>query len=63
MLGWTVAFLFDQEANIAAMDFGLKGFPRSFRNPRAASSADNGSAKASLYAEVTPRRDHTGGKQ
>jgi hypothetical protein len=32
-------------------------------NPVALRSRIQGPAKAGLYAEVTPRRDHTGGKQ
>jgi hypothetical protein len=57
-----VALLFNQEASMAATDFGLNGFPRSFMKPRAANSADIarrlsfpplGFFRASAFASLT----------
>src|SRR5271168_4195431 len=39
LLAAALQFRFDQEASMAAIDFGLNGRPRSFKKPRAANSA------------------------
>jgi hypothetical protein len=57
--GLAIGLLFDQEASMAAMDFGLNGRLRSFKKPRAANSADvvlGGSASRILRGRLILRR-------